>query len=164
MKVFLRVASSLMLISLFTSCGQSSEDHKELAEKKINEAGEELKEAVVDANVEAKKKATEDWNEFKASSEQQIVVLENQSREVEDKISAAEKKEKYKLNAEWKKTMQKLKDQREKLTQRNTEFETDMKNFDDSMVTKNESFKREFKHDMDELGAAFKDLFKNTVK
>lgn len=59
---------------------------------------------------------------------------------------------------------EKLKTMWEKLRERNTEFENGMLKFDDSIVSKNESFQREFNYNMDELGKAVKDLFKNNVK
>ncbi|MEP6928773.1 MAG: hypothetical protein ABI850_02130 [Flavobacterium sp.] len=53
---------------------------------------------------------------------------------------------------------------RGKLRERNAEFENGMLKLDDSIVSKNESFQREFNYDMDELDKAVKDLFKNNVK
>lgn len=50
------------------------------------------------------------------------------------------------------------------MDQKNAEFEVDMKAFNETVVTKYESFKREFKHDTDELSTAAKDLFKDNVK
>jgi hypothetical protein len=51
-----------------------------------------------------------------------------------------------------------------KLQQRNAAFENEINQFDAGVTSKNQSFEREFKHDMNELGTAFKDLFKDNVK
>jgi hypothetical protein len=37
-----------------------------------------------------------------------------------------------------------------------------MNQFDTTVVSKNQSFQREFKHDMNQAGTAFKDLFRDT--
>ena len=153
-----------MAALLIGSCGKSSKQHAEEATEKINEAGGDLKEAVLDGNEEAKMKATEDWQKFKIESEREITAMENQTKELEQKISKAGKKEKMKLRTALDKADQKLKEEKEKLKQRNTEFEADLTKFDDSVIAKNDSFKREFKHDMNELGTSFKDLFKDNVK
>ena len=39
-----------------------------------------------------------------------------------------------------------------------------MQRFDSKVSEENQSFKREFKHDMDELGKSIKDIFKDNVK
>ena len=87
-----------------------------------------------------------------------------QTRELEQKIGKAGKKEKAKLKSQLNTADKKIQEEKEKLKQRNADFEEDMKTFNESVVTKNESFQREFKHDMDELGTSIKDLFKDNVK
>lgn len=68
------------------------------------------------------------------------------------------------LKRELAQNREKLKTMRGKLRERNAEFENGMLKLDDSIVSKNESFQREFNYDMDELDKAVKDLFKNNVK
>lgn len=45
------------------------------------------------------------------------------------------------------------------ITFRNAEFEIDITKFDATATAKNQSFQREFKHDLNELRSAIKDLF-----
>jgi len=52
----------------------------------------------------------------------------------------------------------------EKLHQNDLEFEPDMIAFNAKMVDRNESFNREFKHDMDGLGKSIADRFRDNAK
>ena len=158
------MVTTFMIALLASSCGKASKDHVEAAKENFKEAGHELKSAVADANEEAKENAKEDWQKFKNESDVQIAEMENRISALKQKISTASKREKVKLNRTLDKNEQKLKEEKEKLRQRNIEFQADMNKFGDSVVVKNESFKREFKHDMDELGTSFKDLFHDNVK
>ena len=164
MKKLIILAAVLMAFLLIYGCGKSSEQHAIVAKEKISQAAEELKEAVVDANAEAKENATKEWQKFKMASENEITAIENQTKELEYKISKAGKKEKLKLRIQLDNGKQKLNEQKQKLIKRNSEFQTDIKRFDESVAEKNESFKREFKHDMEKVGATLKDLFKDNVK
>jgi hypothetical protein len=90
--------------------------------------------------------------------------MEREAIALEGKIAKANSKEKEKLKTDLNNTKEKLHSLKMRLEQRNIEFENDLKNFDATVVSKNQSFEREFKHDMNELGTAFKDLFKDNVK
>jgi len=123
-----------------------------------------MKEAAKVANEEAKTKETADWKKFKYESDSTIAVMEKQIQKGKETIASKNKKEREKISADLKKTEEKLHAQKEKLKQKSIEFEAELKQFDEYVVAKNESFKMEFKYDMDELGKALKDLFKDNVK
>ncbi|MGZ5219765.1 MAG: hypothetical protein ACXWV6_05875 [Chitinophagaceae bacterium] len=160
------VIAGIMAASLISlnGCGDASQKHASDAKENIKEAGKDLKEAAKASNEEAKTKATADWQQFKNESDSTIAVMEKQIKELKEKIAKADKKRREKLTSDLNKAQDKLNEQKEKLRQKNIEFEADLLKFDESVIAKNESFKREFKHDMDELGTAMNDLFKDNVK
>jgi len=162
----LTVAAGIIAASLISliGCGDASQKHAANAKENMKEAGEDLKEAAITANEEAKTKATADWQQFKNESDSTIAVMEKQIQKGKEKIASKNKKEREKISADLKKAEEKLHAQKEKLKQKSIEFEAELKQFDESAAAKNESFKMEFKHDMDELGTALKDLFKDNVK
>ncbi|MEO7046412.1 MAG: hypothetical protein ABI091_13965 [Ferruginibacter sp.] len=83
---------------------------------------------------------------------------------IKEKIAKANGTAKEKLQMDLDKTNKKLQNLKARLQQTNAEFEKNINQFDSAAVSKNLSFQREFKHDMNELGTAFKDLFKDNVK
>jgi hypothetical protein len=50
------------------------------------------------------------------------------------------------------------------LEARNEALKTALKDYEDEGESNWKKFKKEFSHDMDELGTAFKDIFKNSNK
>lgn len=150
--------------SLLGGCGDASKKHVQDANENLKEASTDLKEAAKAANEEAKSKATADWNKFKNESDSTMAAMDHQVKELKDKIAKANSKEKARLTEELSKLELKLNEQKQKLDQKNAEFEADMKSFNEAVVTNHESFRREFKHDNDELSTAIKNLFKDNVK
>jgi septal ring factor EnvC (AmiA/AmiB activator) len=158
------VLAGFVTASLLSGCGNASKEHLKDANENLKEASEDLNEAAKDANEEAKRKATADWQKFKNESESTMAAIDKQVLDLKDKIAKANDKEKARLNSELNKLEQNLNEQKEKLNQKNAEFEADLKTFNETVVTKYESFEREFKHDNDNLGTALKDLVKDNVK
>lgn len=146
----------IVALFLFSGCGQDSKKH-------VKDANENLKEAVIDAHAEARSKAIADWQAFINESDKSIAEMQKQANELKAKITIADQKTKLKLSSDLEKLEQKLNDQKIKLNQKNAEFEADLENFNESIEAKTELFKEEFKHDMNGLGTAFKDLFKDNV-
>lgn len=134
------------------------------ASKNLKEANKDVKEAVIANNDLAKAAAISNWKSFKNESDIAIAGMERQITILDGKIAKASKKEKEKLKTDIDTARAKLHDLKEKLHQRNITFEKDIDKFDETVVSRNESFEREFKHDMNELGTAFTDLFRDNVK
>lgn len=112
----------------------------------------------------AKAKETAEWNHFKQQADSSLSKMESELKKLETKIEKASKNDKQKLKADYEKSKSKVETLKTKLHKRNLEFESDLKNFNNNISEKNQSFKREFMHDMDEFGKSFKDLFKENVK
>jgi peptidoglycan hydrolase CwlO-like protein len=155
----------VMTISLILcSCNEASKKDLSDAKDNINKANRELQQAAKDSRDAAKEKTISEWKSFNEKSEKNVETLNHQIREFQKKITTADQKENLRLKNELKQNHEKLKTMREKLRERNSEFENGMLKFDDSVESKNESFQREFNYDMDELDKAVNDLFKNNVK
>lgn len=144
------------------SCNQSSNKDVKEAKENLTEAKNELKEA--EANEAAKVKEAAEWKNFKNEADSSIASLEKGLNNMKVKIEKAGKKEKQKLNTEYAKAKNDMDVLKEKLRQRSVEFDNSLTSFNQDVSEKNQSFKREFNHDMDELGKSLKGLFKDDVK
>lgn len=131
--------ATLISGAIFTSCG-SSTPKEAAAQAKVTDAKEELK--------DARKAATaEEWKAFKDESE--LKIRDNEIRIAE--LKAKIKKSGKELDALYEKKIDALEQQNKDMKARIDTYEKDKK-------SDWESFKREFNHDMDELGKALKDL------
>lgn len=131
---------------IFTSC-QSSEQKQDAAEEKVQDAKEDLKEARKDANAEAQKTATaEEWTTFRNESQEKIWANEKHIDELKVKMNKPGKL----LDAAYAKKIDSLEEKNRELKRRMDAYEKSHSDW--------ETFKREFNHDMDELGSALKDL------
>lgn len=148
----LALSVSLLFATMFTSCQSSSEKVEEASED-VQDAKEDLQDAKSDAAVENARVANEEeWRMFR--SENDVVIRSNETRIAELKANmkksekAADKAYAERINA---------------LEQRNKELNDRMSNYE-SNQSDWESFKREFKHDMDAIGQGFNDLTVNNKR
>lgn len=140
------IASTLVAGLILTGC-QSASQKEEAAKENVQEAKEELKEVRDDANKEAQKVASaEEWKTFKMETAEKI--RNNEIRIAELKVKM--KKPGKILDGLYEKRI-------EALEQRNNDLKMRIENYEKNQSDW-ESFKREFNHDMDELGQAFKDI------
>lgn len=144
----LAIATTLLSGTIFTGC--DSFKQKDTAEYDLKDAKENLMEAKLEANTEAQKVATsEEWKIFK--SETEIKIKENEVRIAELKLKMQEPG----------KTLDAMKAKKiENLEQKNKDLKMKLDTYETSQSDW-ETFKREFNHDMDEFGQAFKDLTVN---
>ena len=140
--LMLAVMTTFIAGTILTGC-QTSDQKEQTAQDALDEAK-------ADETAAAQKVASaEEWQTFKAESETKIN---------DNEIRIAELKEKMKKSG---KTMDELYAQRiDTLEQKNKDLRTRMANYEQNQSDW-ESFKREFNHDMDELGKAMKDLTVN---
>lgn len=137
---------TLLAAAVFTGC-KSPDDKVEAAEDKVENAKEDLKEEVKDANADAVKKANaEEWKEFKSKSNEEI--KENEKKIAELKVKL--KKPGKMLDPMYEKRIANLEEKNRNLQAKLDGYETNQSDW--------ESFKAEFKHDMDEFGQAFRDI------
>jgi uncharacterized lipoprotein YehR (DUF1307 family) len=163
-KINSSVIAALSIALFIIGCNESSKRNMNDANKNLKEAGQDVKAAMVATSDTAKANAILNWNSFKRESDANISGMEKDVQTIKEKMDKANGTAKEKLKMDLDKTDNKLQNLKERLQQRNTEFENNIDRFDSTAVAKNLSFQREFKHDMNELGTAFKDLFKDNVK
>lgn len=141
---FYAVFVTIVAGSLATSC-ESKEKKTEDAQEKVEDATQELKEAQRELN-------SEYWN-FKAEAEAKIVDNERQIAELRVKLNEPGKGA---LDGVRKNRIDALEGRNADLRKRLYSYETERSDW--------EGFKREFNHDMETLGEAFKDLGRNNKK
>jgi len=147
-KTIITIAVSSMLIagSVFTSC-KSPAQKEDAAQAEVQDAKQDLNEAQNDANAEAMKVATaEEWAAFKSDAD--LKIESNNVRIAELKVKM--NKPGVILDPVYKQRIETLEQQNKDLRDRMDAYD---KNHSDW-----ETFKREFNHDMDELGQALKDV------
>ncbi len=140
----LAVSILLVAFALFSGC-QSSEKKVDEAQEDVTEANKALDEANAEylADIEAYRREKADAI---AANDSSIVAL---------KAKIANEKKDVKADYEKKIT---------ELEQKNKDLKVKMDDYKDEGKENWESFKREFNHDMDELGNALKDLTVNNKK
>jgi len=135
-----------MAAAIFTSC-QSSIQKQEAARDKVQDARQDLNAAQKDANAAAQVVATaEEWEAFRNDSELKIKANEIRITELNVKM----KKPGEIFDEIYEKKITNLEQQNREMRARLVAYEKSQSNW--------ESFKREFNHDMDEIGQALKDL------
>lgn len=141
-KNFLILAVAGMLTgSVFTACNNQ--------ERKVENAAENVLEAEKDLN-EAQAKFNEEWEQFKLEYQNQIQLNES---------DIATYREMEKADPLYKK---KYRERIDELESRNLTLRERMNQYEkERRQEKWEEFKEEFKHDMNELGTAFKDFAKD---
>ncbi|MBS1614269.1 MAG: hypothetical protein JST49_15725 [Bacteroidetes bacterium] len=143
-KMFFTTAFNVMLAAfVFTSC-ESKQEKVADAQEEVQEAKQELSEAKAELNAEYPAYRTEVENRIKMNEERIAQLRKN--------IGNGGKP----LDAERAKRIDELEQKNAQLRARLVGYETERSDW--------ESFKREFNHDMDELGAAIENLGKDNKK
>jgi hypothetical protein len=164
MKKATLMLSALVSLLIITSCNQASKNDLKNADQNFKAANQDLKEAVTDADSTARENAKTNWGNFKAQSDSSILAMNKRVDTIKLNIAKANKRDQKRLTDNLNKTRLNIDTLQAHLNQRNIEFNKDLSKFNSSVNAKNESFKREFKHDTRELGNALKDIFKDNVK
>lgn len=138
--------------TISTGC-ESNTEKKEAAHEDVLDAKQDLSEAQNNLNNETYNQAkAQEWAEFKLETEKKIE--SNEAR-----ITSLKK-----ANQRTGKTFDEIYEKRiEALEQKNKDLKSRIDGYDKSKADW-ESFKREWNHDMDELGKALKDITVNNKK
>ncbi len=150
--IFFALAISMLVVSAFIGC-QSPSEKKESAEKDLQAAKEDLKKAQQEVADSIQKVATaEEYEAFKAEAQEKIKKNDERIGELRVKLTKPGKvlDEYYESRIT-------------ALEKRNRELREKIDSYDRSRSDWG-SFKREFNHDMDELGKAIEDLFVDNKK
>jgi len=146
------IAMTMLAVALLSSC-QSNSEKLEKADKDVAEAKEELAEARADAReIRIMVANEEEWRNFKADAEVKIANNEKRIEEIREKM----KKPGKTFDEMYRKNIDALEERNRDLRKRIGYYENNQSDWD--------KFKREFNHDMDELGQALKDLTVDNAK
>lgn len=139
-KIFFAATIIIFLTTItIVSCKPASKEEKEATEK-AQDANQEL--------INAKKAATaEEWEAFKNSGDS--IILKNEERIAKLKLKM--KNTGKSIDAKYEKNI-------EVLEQKNEDLKIKMKTYQNDADADWQSFKREFNHDIDEIGQSLKDL------
>lgn len=144
-RIFTSVIAMFVFATAFVSCKPATKDEVEATEN-VKEANEEY--------VEAKKAATaEEWEAFKKSGDSIIAINNERIAELKLKMKKTGKT----IDTKYEKSI-------DVLEQKNKDLKVKMETYKNDKNADWQSFKREFNHDMDNLGQAFKDLSVNNNK
>ncbi len=144
--IYMTALTTLMAGTIITGCNSPAQK-EEAAKDKVEDAKEDLKEAQVDANAQAQKNASaEEWKAFRSESEEKILKNENRIAELKLKL----KKPGTILDPVYEKRIETLETRNKDLRAKLDAYEKNQSDW--------ESFKREFNHDMEELGQSLQDF------
>lgn len=132
------IVTVLITGTMFMSC-QSSSEKVDQAKENVTEAEQELNQAIKDSIVQ-----------FRKESEQQISAYDKSIADLKAKIAT----EKEDARVTYEKTLAELE-------QKNELLKSNLKDFKDDEIDRWESFRDEFREDMNDLGSAIKNF---TVK
>lgn len=155
---------TLMVGTILTSCGKTTKDDASAVKEDVTELNKDLVQGAKDTGTETKEAVGADWKKFEATSKLAIESSEAQIKELRTKVATVDKAEKVKLTAKLDELEKKNAELKEKLQKRGAAFKENVNEMNQSTKEKEQEFEREFTHDMDELGTALKDLFKDNVK
>lgn len=140
------IAIMLAAGTIFSGC-QSAEKKEENANEKVQDAEQELMQAQQKADAQAAKAVNdEEWRAFKIDAQEKI--NKNEARIVE--LKTKKQKPGKMLDSLYEKRIETLVQKNNELKAKIDAYEMEHSDW--------ETFKREFNHDMDELGQALKDI------
>ncbi|MBI2282063.1 MAG: hypothetical protein HYU68_15420 [Bacteroidetes bacterium] len=149
-RIYFLLAIGFATGSVFTACKQSSEIKVEDAKKDLEDAQEDL--------LEARMKYDDEWIKFRNECNEKIRNNEKEISRFKEKVANSSDKDK-----------KSYKEEIELLESKNKQLQMKLDNYasakeNDKIKDKWEEFRREFKHDMDELATSLKVLSKDNVK
>ncbi len=139
---FVFAVIAFMAGTLFTGCGKTSEQKIENAKSDLGVAKQKVKDAGTEFLAE--------WQTFKSESKLKIEANEKRIDEFKEKMEKVGSKLKAKYSKEV-----------VVLEQKNRDLKKKLEEYKDEGQSKWEEFKTNFKNDMDAIGKAISDLFKD---
>jgi DNA anti-recombination protein RmuC len=146
--ILILALTGIMLGSLLTSCQQSPSSKIDNKEDKLLKEQEDVVEAKQDLNQALR----DSVRQFKLDAQNMITENNRKIDEFKTKVENGKKATREKYSA-------KISD----LERRNKELQKRLDEFNDENGEKWTSFKREFNHDMDEIGNSLKDITEDNI-
>ncbi|WNH07770.1 hypothetical protein [Thalassobellus suaedae] len=148
---------------LLTGCGEKSKQDAKEVKEDLKELNKDLKQGAKDTAEEIKIAVNNEWQKFKTASESAIENTEKEIKDLREKISKTNKKEREKFTKQLDELEQRNIILKDKLNVRTRKFKENMIEFNEKAKDSEKEFEREFDRDMQELSNALKDLFKDNV-
>lgn len=143
------------------SCNQTSKKEVNQANKELKDAKEGLKHAGKIEREVLREETAEDWNYFKNESDSMMLKMDNDLTKLEGITTRLNAKDKQKLDSDHKSARIDIARLKKQLHRKNIAFDNDMQFFNDKSVEESEMFKRNFRHDMEEVEKSIKKLYKS---
>jgi hypothetical protein len=144
--IFTPILTTFIAGIVLVGC-QSSTKKEEAAQDNVADARENVEDAKEELMVAKKAATAEEWKVFK--NETSVIINENEIRIAE--LKAKMKKTGKSIDALYEKKI-------EELEQKNKDIKAKVETYKNDTSSDWESFKREYNHDMSELGQALKDI------
>lgn len=158
------VVFAVSLATFMLSCNQTS---KREVKENLKEAKEELNHAIAYEDEAMKADKAAEWMHFKNESDSSMLKMENDLMKLQGSIKKLNIEDNKNLNVAYNKAKNQIIALRKKLNDKNMAFDNDMKTFnnndDSKAIEELNLFKREFKHDMDEIDKSVKSLIQETI-
>jgi len=158
-----KIGFAVAMACCIMGCNRVPNKDVKAADQRLTEANRELKDAKQNKDKAIKAQTVDEWNKFKNESDSSIATMQNDLKNMEVKLVKTNTKENEQLRKMLVKVKRDLTELRNKLYQRNISFVSGLGRFNYSMYEKNQSFKREFEHDIKEMRKSINDLFKNNT-
>jgi hypothetical protein len=146
---------------LLTGCGEKSKQDATKVKDDLKELNKDLKQGAKDSAEDIKITITEDWVKFKTASESAIENTEKNIKNLRERITKTDKKERKKLNIQLDELEQRHIILKDKLVVRSEKFKENKIEFNEKTQENEQAFEQEFNHDMEALGIALNGLFKD---
>ena len=161
------ILKQLLTILLFymglSGCKQLS-DKAEKDQQPSFEEGDQNLNPSKQYPAEAIENARTDWKIFNHEADSMLIQLESKIRELDWRSTKASKNDKPKFKADVDSLKQILKFEKVRIRSKNSEFAVKINTLNDSMAAENETFKRTFKHDLQELEMKVSHVFTNHIR
>ncbi|MGD9627620.1 MAG: hypothetical protein AB7V18_00050 [Pyrinomonadaceae bacterium] len=165
------MALVLTAAAMMLGCSEASQSKVDEAKNSSRAAANNMQNAAnslaqaqkTEANVVAQQ-AAKDWNSFKDDMNQQLARNEAEIKELRQKIAAADAKERTRLNGELDKLQARNSELKKKIEAENNEIKKKVGAEIEQDKQRQAAFQREFQHDADELGKAFRNFWTDNVK
>lgn len=146
-----------------TSCKQLSDKAEKDKQPRFEDSDQNLY-SPNHFSVEAIENARTDWKMFNHEADSMLIQLESKIRELDWRSTKASINDKPKFKADVDSLKQILKFEKETIRSKNSEFALKINTLNDSVAAENETFKRTFKHELQELERKVSHVFTNHIR
>lgn len=154
----------LAMSLLISNCGQNSKEEVKDAKKNMKAVRHELNDLTVNEKSALKAKTAENWKKFKTESDNAMTRLDQDLLKLEGTLSKINKRDKQKLDADFKQAKDDIRSLRDKLNKKSEDFESDVHNFSKKSTEEDEIFKEDFRLELEKVNLSVKKMIRDDKK